>query len=352
MTGCYLTDLPRQFMRGMADFEPDYASNYFVPRETVRPPLALRQRVWPQLDRWRQAHLDLPGATEVVEPNLAAGGFLELLDKLRHVFLQDSVFVRRDHPHHPLFRDALFASPEYASFATAVLAAADTLYHEDPHLVAIEKAIPSVSERLRSITSVVQTGQAAHAVGLAQITSSLNELAGKLEDFLTGSFSLTFTPGRSRMLPQGYDATGQPRQQTPPSPLDLARQQQPTIDLGGPLPLPRPSTVTSAPSYRLSRQVVTIPDLWREWTVGLGGLPSVAALDSAYGSRWRSPSERQYYSMRKVIIDEIMARVGNSLDDQEAIEVAVEAIELERVRGKASLDKFIKIIKEGRKLQR
>ena len=65
MTGCYLTDLPRQFMRGMADFEPDYASNYFVPRETIKPPPSLRQRVWPQLDGWRQAHLGLPGATEV-----------------------------------------------------------------------------------------------------------------------------------------------------------------------------------------------------------------------------------------------------------------------------------------------
>jgi len=31
------------------------------------------------------------------------------------------------------------------AFATAVLAAADTLYHEDPHLVAIEKGDP-VSE--------------------------------------------------------------------------------------------------------------------------------------------------------------------------------------------------------------
>src|SRR5437667_6232488 len=35
MTGCYLTELPRQFMRGMANFEPDYASSYFVPRETM-----------------------------------------------------------------------------------------------------------------------------------------------------------------------------------------------------------------------------------------------------------------------------------------------------------------------------
>ena len=51
MTGYYLTDLPRQFMRGMADFEPDYASNYFIPRETVKPPASLYRQVWPQLDR-------------------------------------------------------------------------------------------------------------------------------------------------------------------------------------------------------------------------------------------------------------------------------------------------------------
>jgi hypothetical protein len=75
-------------MRGMADFDPEHASDYFVPRETIAPPASLRRRVWPQLDCWREAHLDLPSATKVVELNLAAGGFLELLDKLRVVFLQ------------------------------------------------------------------------------------------------------------------------------------------------------------------------------------------------------------------------------------------------------------------------
>ena len=50
----------------------------------------------------------------------------------------------------------------------------------------------------------------------------------------------------------------------------------------------------------------TIPDLWREWTVGLAvGLPSIDELDRRWGSRWRSPKERQYYSTRKVIIDEV-----------------------------------------------
>jgi hypothetical protein len=367
MTGCYLTDLPRQFMRGMADFEPDYASSYFIPRDTIRPPPSLRRQVWPQLDRWRQAHLDLPGASEVVEPNLAAGGFLELLDKLRDVFLQDSVFVRQKHPRHPIFRDALFATAEYATFATAVEAAADTLRHEDPHLVAIQKAIPSVNERLRAISSIVQTGQAAQAVSLAQLTSSVNRLASKLDDFLTGSFSLQFTPGRSRMLPQGYDlARGERRQCTPPPPPNLNVRQPAIIDLGGPLPpaptalgvpgpgpapAPAPARHDPVPSYRLSRQVATVPDLWREWTVGLGGLPSVAALDAAYGSRWRAQSERQYYSMRKVIIDEIVAIAG-SPEDLDGIAAAVETLEQRRVRGRASLDKLIKQIKEERKRPR
>jgi hypothetical protein len=38
MTGCYLTTLPRAFMRGIADFDPEWASSYFLPRETIQPP--------------------------------------------------------------------------------------------------------------------------------------------------------------------------------------------------------------------------------------------------------------------------------------------------------------------------
>jgi hypothetical protein len=88
MTGCYLTTLPRAFMRGIADFDPEWASSYFLPRDAVKPPLSLLRRVWPDLDRWQAAHLERPDATEQVEPNLAAGGFIELLQRLRSVFLQ------------------------------------------------------------------------------------------------------------------------------------------------------------------------------------------------------------------------------------------------------------------------
>ena len=75
-------------MRGMADFEPDFAYSYFLPRETVEPTAALLQMIWPQFDCWLAVHLELPTATQKVAPNLAAGGFLELLAMLRKVFLQ------------------------------------------------------------------------------------------------------------------------------------------------------------------------------------------------------------------------------------------------------------------------
>ena len=53
--------------------------------------------------------------------------------------------------------------------------------------------------------------------------------------------------------------------------------------------------------------------------------------------------------MRKVIIDEIIAIAGSQINDQEAVAAAVEAPEHQRVQGRASLDKLIKVIKEERK---
>ena len=49
--------------------------------------------------------------------------------------------------------------------------------------------------------SIIQTRQIVNAMGLAQVIGILSKLASKLDDFLTGSFSLTFMPGRSCILP-------------------------------------------------------------------------------------------------------------------------------------------------------
>ena len=81
--------------------------------------------------------------------------------------------------------------------------------------------------------------------------------------------------------------------------------------------------------------------------MGLRGMPSVEALDAQWGSRWRQHSaERQYYSMRKVLIDEIKARTVKAGGDWARV---VEEMEGKRVIAKASLDKVIKALKAGRK---
>jgi hypothetical protein len=205
------------------------------------------------------------------------------------------------------------------------------------------------------LTGITQTGQATVAVGLAELKTEVSLLRAALLDISVSRITLEFSPGRSRLFPQGYDAAGQRQQQQTPLPPPDTRQ--PAVDLGGPLPL-QPTAIERqqqadsrrAPEYKLSRRVSTVPDLWREWTVGLAGLPSINALNAEWGSSWRrnSQPEKQYYSMRKVLIDEIIARAGGT-DDTAAIGAAVAAMEDERVRGGASLDKLIKAIKAERK---
>ena len=133
----------------------------------------------------------------------------------------------------------------------------------------------------------------------------------------------------------------------PGSVAAVSHASPPTVSLGGELP-PAPPLVSiesRVPSYRLSREVYSIPDLWREWTVRLAvGLPSIDELDRRWGTHWRSPKERQYYSTRKVIIDEVRRRAASYGEAQ-----AVARMEEERLAAKASLDKVSKMLRAAKK---
>jgi len=51
-------------------------------------------------------------------------------------------------------------------------------------------------------------------------------------------------------------------------------------------------------------------------------MASVEALDERWGTRWRSLRERQYYSMRRVLIEEIQRRIrgATGLDEDKVVE--------------------------------
>lgn len=72
------------------------------------------------------------------------------------------MLYRLSHPTHSIFNDPLFSTPEYASFTKEMQARLNTTSpEEDPHMVAIQKALPHVSNQLRTLECAMQTGQEA-----------------------------------------------------------------------------------------------------------------------------------------------------------------------------------------------
>lgn len=69
-------------------------------------------------------------------------------------------------------------------------------------MVAIQRIIPLVCDRLRDLERAVRTGQDPQSKAMEQLTREVKELSATIRDFISGS-RMTFAPGRSRMLAQG-----------------------------------------------------------------------------------------------------------------------------------------------------
>ena len=139
---------------------------------------------------------------------------------------------------------------------------------EDPQLVVIQNAIPTVCNRLRTIAGVVQTGLENNDASIQRMEGRMAALESTMNDFCSGAFNLTFTPSSRRT----HESL--PLCSLPPLPTSASSSG----------PMPTPTTIESLAveqplTYHLSRGITTIPDLWREWTVGLRGQLSVEALD-------------------------------------------------------------------------
>ncbi|KAM4062622.1 centromere DNA-binding protein complex CBF3 subunit, domain 2 domain-containing protein [Hirsutella rhossiliensis] len=344
MTGCYLTSLPFEFMRAVADFDPEW------------PPVVLLVQVWPQLDKWKEAHSS-PFSDLGVEQNMAAGAFLELLEWLREVLLQDAVFLRESYPDHPIFQDPVFSCPEFEAFASKVQDTC-TRDHEDSHTTVIQKAMPVVAEKLRTVlTQQVAAEQLAERRHLDLLGASY-ELCTKLDEFAQATYTVTFSPGQGA-AGQHAEIAGahQQRRRAPretvlrseigPSqaggptyaPLSL-EQQQGMVQAGqGQAPQGRahgePPGPREPPSFKLPRSVKSVQELLRLWRQGWGEMPSVDSLERDW--------EKNYFSTRKIIVDEVRRRAQS-----DGLTEDIVARQMDEERGPSSLDKTGKA-KKGHK---
>ena len=104
------------------------------------------------------------------------------------------------------------------------------------------------------------------------------------------------------------------------------------------------------PKHRMCRAVRTVEALWREWTVGLQGNPSIEVLDRQWGNRWRAgrQSELQWYSLRLEVIREIRRAAQAQRTSEEA---AMWQVSLQQQQTRCSLDQLCKRLRAGRKAQ-
>jgi hypothetical protein len=303
MLGCYLNSLPREFMRKMAG-HPAQPGCFEIRRAQATPPAALCSLIWPELDAWRDRFGPNPGQIN----DLAAAGFTDLLFYLREVVLQDSVALRPLFPHNAVWTHPAFQHKAYGQYAQKVL---PLLSETESELSLLYRALPQLIDHLKSmeardiqrtaeLKALVDTAssQAAQAVKAAQAAHHAAQQA-PLQLLTAGSLTLRLdapgTPAVAALAPTASDRSiGQCTSTYMSAAASPTPEQQPP---------PRPPT----PTYRMSRAVKTIDQLWREWTQGLAGGPAISTLDSTWGSRWRSGrrSELQWYSLRLEAIKEI-----------------------------------------------
>jgi hypothetical protein len=312
-------------MRSMAGFSPSTQGNFYLPRAKTLPPQSLEQTVWPFVDEWLawfDAEANGAGDDDHVKSedeadrqDLAAQGFLRLLKQLRIILLQDSVIMRREFPTHPIWTDPVFRRDDHQAFTRDV----------EPEEVQIRKTLPAIAEHI----SVLHQSLARDLNEWgAQTKERLDNIETRLGDLFGGRVSMTLNASHRVAAPGGATPASMTTATAFHSILTSPRD-------GGPLS-PSASSPPSSSSYVLSRTVSTVPQLWREWTVGLGNGLSVQGLEDLYGPRWRpAHSEKMMYSRRKVIIDEMRRRRRQA----EGINTgtAVEEVELMRQRGRLSL---------------
>ena len=111
----YLTHLPRQFMQVVAGFSST-ASDYYLPRAAHKPPQQLQKQLWPWIEEWEPrfaARACREGWAEggLDKDDLAADGFIKLLQHLRKVLLQDLAVLQPRYPSLPFFAHAPFHRP-------------------------------------------------------------------------------------------------------------------------------------------------------------------------------------------------------------------------------------------------
>ena len=270
MEGCYVTTMPIKAMRALAGFGNDRSGTFFIARAGIIPPVELQRLIFPQIEIWEER---LRLGTDCV-PSVAAGGFLELLKRLRIVLLQDSVILVQTHGSNQLFQHEIFRTEEYIGFKEELLSSVEEA--QNPPQLLLQSVVPDIATEIGGMRREI-AGQLNHLTSLITSTSTVinNVFTGRAPVFL-------------RMMESPSEAiTDHGGLET-----EINSQQQPPV-INADVPN----------AFTMSRNLSTVPEVYREWYHGIPPNLSVVEMDEIHGASWRrSAKDRQFYCRRKKII--------------------------------------------------
>jgi hypothetical protein len=209
----------------------------------------------------------------------AAQGFLRLLE-LRVVLLQDLVVMRRKFPTHPLWADPVFAPDDYQMFTKDV--ELSLLEIEEPEEIQIRKTLPAVAERLNTLhqglARDVAEWDAKTNKRLDAIDARLNDLfevallwcSTQCEQPVRPVATITATTTATAVFTPVSTMTSFHSVRTSPVPSERI---SPSVDAS--LSALIDKNDNEPPPYLLSRSTSTVPQPWKEWTIGINGGLSV-----------------------------------------------------------------------------
>jgi hypothetical protein len=157
---------------------------------------------------------------------------------------------------------------------------------DTPQDLLLQRALPLMNK-------VIQDGFKAQQEMIRTLQLQNEQLLKQLADLTLGRapvrVTVDFSEGSSTTVASSDHPT--PMDVDPVSSSNISQQQQITT-----------SASDAVVSHAWSRGVVTIPDLWREYSVGLGGGYSIKSLNSSH-PHWFLPHDKNFHYRRMRIIN-------------------------------------------------
>ncbi|KAG1049061.1 hypothetical protein G6F43_008591 [Rhizopus delemar] len=313
MVGRYVSSLPIETMKSLAGFNGQQHSNYFLPRAVIKPSLALQRLVFKDIEYWKERF----NIGYDIQEDIAGPNFLNLLAHLRVILLQDSVVLKKKYPQYYLWNCEIFQTELYKNFEVEVLG---SLEEEEAFLSnrQVQLAMPELASTLQAgfgaITSSLLSIKASNAAEFKKINQSFDDF------FALGNahFNSSENSGASFSTPS-----------TAPTPTGQAQ------------PAEHEETQVF---YKMNRKIVSVTDVWREYSEGLGENPSVQYLEEKYGTAWRKErKDSRFFSRRNEIYNGIKRKAE---EERISFEEAARMLEERRVQLNISLNKLRSYIKQ------